>query len=493
MIELLVDRLRWPAALVRERAADQIAELIDEGRQDVCDALLAWIGRQELESRACAGILPFMKVKELTNIRPVDAQELAETCRARSVLSDVFIRYYDPSYADTTTPARHFGLPPAGWHPPYENRETPAAGLRQAFVQRLQLIDNDFHSSLARQFEFERAKLCELHGESPISAFRLAGTRQEGFHPVWYTRSDEITTSAYLRTLASAKSNHGIPEWLIAHIASCVSPVDLGLWQVKSAAKPEWWPNLEAEGATNSIDTQTAAVIKRTTDAAKAWDSGPNVVLAASGCIFQSGLTQHELEVRSFFQQANGPLRPSTNEIFDEVRQTRARVNQQASPLRFEGSVSVDHSFAEISDWSIFSCSGTAHPVAMMSWQAWRSIREIQCPSDGLSDQRLQAVCRQYSVDFENAEGLIASWSDWSDGLSATSMIGLPPGTGWVLTAPRNVIEKRTQRFGMRLGWVWEVRSHFRENRHDDFQEFGSVGETRHQPIGHSLTTKENG
>ena len=453
MIDLLVDRLRWPAALVRERAAAQIALLIAEGRQDVSDALLAWIGRQELESRAGAGILPFLRAKELTNVRPVDTQELAETCGARSVLSDLFMSHYDPMYADATTSARHFGLPPAGWHPPDENPETTARGLRQGLVRRLRLYDNDFHSSLTRQFDFERAKLRELHGDSPTRASRLAGTRQDGFHPGWYTRSDEITASAYLRTLESAESNHGIPGKLIPHLAAFVSPVDLGLWQVKSAAKPEWWPNLETECGPNSLDAQIAAVIQKTNDAANAWGSGTNVVIAASGCIFQSVLTQHDLEVRSFFQQANGPLRPSTEEVWDAVRRSRAWVNQQASPLRFEGSVSVDNGFAQIGDWSIFSCSGTAHPMALMSWQAWRGIREIQCPSDALSARQIHAVCRQYSVDYESAEGLIATWSDWSDGLSATSIMGLPPATGWVLTAPRIVMERCSQTFGMRLGW----------------------------------------
>ena len=477
MIDLLVDRLRWPAALVRERAAAQIALLIAEGRQDVSDALLAWIGSQELESRACSGILPFLKAKELTNIRPVDTQELTETCRARSVLSDLFMRHYDPSYADATTSASENGLPPASWHPPDEKRETTARGLRQGLVQTLQSYDNDFHSSLTLQFEFERAKLRELHGESPTHASRLAGTRQEGFHPAWYTRSDEIAASAFLRTLASAESNHGIPGELIPHMAAIVSPVDMGLWQVKSAAKPEWWPNLETERDQNSIDTQIAAAIQKANDAATAWDSGTDVVIAASGCIFQSGQTQHDLEVRSFFQQSNGPIRPSTNEVLDAVRRSRARVNQQASPLRFEGAVSVDNKFAQIGDWSIFSCSGTAHPVALMSWQAWRGIREIQCPSDALSNQRIHAVCRQNSVDYESAEGLIATWSDWSDGLSATTIMGLRPATGWVLTAPRNVLERCSQRFRMRLGWVWEVRSHFRDGKHDDFQEYRSLGE----------------
>ncbi len=442
MIDLLVDRLRWPAALVRERAAAQIAELIGEGRRDVSDALLAWIGRQELESRACTGILPFLRVKELTNIRPVDTQELAETCGATSVLSDLFIRYYDQSYADAATSARHFGLPPAGWRPLEENRETPVSGLGQGLVRTLRSYDIDCHSSLTRQFEFERAKLRELYGDSPNHASRLRGTRQEGFHPGWYTRSDEIAASAYLRTLASAESDHGIPGDLISHMAAYVSPVDLGLWQVKSAAKPAWWPNLGTESDPNSIEAPIAAAIQEANDAANAWDSGTNVVIAASGCIFQSGQTQHDLEVRSFFQQSNGPLRPSTEEVLDAVRRSRAWVNQKASPLRFEGAVSVDNGFAQIGDWSILSCSGTAHPVALMSWQAWRGMREIQCPSDALSNQRIHAVCRQYSVDYESAEGLIATWSDWSDGLSATSIMGLPPATGWVLTAPRNVIER---------------------------------------------------
>ena len=483
MIDLLVDRLRWPAALVRERAAAQIAELIGEGRRDVSDALLAWIGRQELESRACTGILPLLRLKELTNIRPVDTQEVAETCGARSVLSDLFIRYYDQSYADATTSARHFGLPPSGWQPPEENRETPVSGLGQGLVQTLRSYDNEFHSSLTRQFEFERAKLRELYGDSPNHASRLRGTGQEGFHPGWYTRSDEIAASAYLRTLASAESNHGIPGDLISHMAAYVSPVDMGLWQVKSAAKPTWWPNLETESDPNSIEAQVAAAIQKANDAANAWDSGTNVVIAASGCIFQSGQTQHDLEVRSFLQQANGPIRPSTEEVLDVVRRSPAWVNQQASPLRFEGVVSVGNRFVQIGDWSILSCSGTAHPVAMMSWQAWRGVRKIQCPSYALSSQRIHAVCRQCSVDYESAEGLIATWSDWSDGLSATSIMGLPPASGWVLTAPRNVIERCSQRFGMRLGWVWEVKSHFRDGEHDDFQEYRSVGERGTSPL----------
>ena len=387
------------------------------------------------------------------------------------------MRHYDPAYEDATASAQHSGPPPAAWNPPDGNSAATAIGLGQSLFRELRNFDARFRSSLAGQFEFELAVLRELHGDSPTQAVRLGGTRQDGLHPGWYTLTDENAASAYLRTLAFAKSEYGMPREFVSHLAAFISPVDLGLWRVKSTTRPEWWPNFDAEPIPDSIDAQIAAAIQKMDDAANAWDSEPNVVLAASGCIYQSGLVQHDLEVRSFFQQANGPLRPNTDEVLDVILRSRALVNQQASPLRFEGAVSVDSGVAYVGNWSILPCSGTTHPAAAMSWQAWRGMKEIQCPTDAFSDGEIIAVCRQCSVDYESPEGLIATWSDWSAGLSATSIMGLPPATGWVLTAPRNVVETSSRKAGMRLCWAWEVRSRFRDGLREDLQEYRSQGE----------------
>ena len=472
MIDLLVDRLRWPAALVRERAADQIAKLIVEGRQDVSDALLEWIGRQKLESRAASGILPFLKAQKLSNEQPVSAPAIADACRARSVLSELFLNHYDSSHVADRTLARHSGWPPAGWVPPEENNEAKARGLGKSLLQRLESLERGFQPSLVRQFEFELATLRGKHGGSTNRALRLGGTNQDGFHPGWYALTDENAASAYLRTLAWAESNRRLPQELISHLAAIVSPVDLGLWEVQPGSRPEWWPNFNSEPMPDSIDAQIAAVIQKTNDASNTWGSGAHVVLAASGCVFQSGLVQHELDIRSFFQQAYGPLRPSTEDILKFAVGVRAWVDKQQSPLRFEGTVSIDSGGADIADWWILPCSGTTGPAAAMSWQAWRGIRQVQCPLDMLSDSLVRAICRQQSVDFESDEGLLASWRDWSAGLSAIWIMGLPPATGWVLTAPRGVVEKFSRDHGMRLCWAWELTSHFRDGRYDEFQEY---------------------
>ena len=477
MIDLLIDRLRWPGALVRERTAVQIAQLIARGRQDVSDALIAWISRQELESRAATGILPFLKAQQMTGVRPVSLHDLAAACGTKSILADLFLSHYDPSYAALMTSPRHAGPPPAGWHPPAVNRETIARGMEQSLLRVLQDLPARFRWSIARQFEFELATLRASHGDSPTQAMSLGGTRRNEFHPGWYPLTGENAASAYLRSLAWAEANCGMPRELTAHLAAFVSPVDLGLWSVEPAARPGWWPNFDTEPIPDSIEAQTAAAIQKTNEAANEWDSETNVVLAAKGCIFQSSRVQHELEIRSFFQSADGPLRPGTEAILDAIHNVRARVDQRVSPLRFEGSVSFDRELTRIRDWVILPCSGEAHPTAAMPWQAWRGMRGIQCPTDALSDQDIHAVCRPQSVDYENREGIMATWSDWSAGISATFSMGLPPATGWLLTAPRNKIERLSRDLGMRFCWAWEVTSHFRDGLHEDFKEYRSQGE----------------
>ena len=477
MIDLLVDRLRWPASLVRERVATQIARLIAEGRQDVSDALLAWIGRQELESRVATGILPFLKALELTGGQPVSPQDLAAACGTESALADLFLSHYEPQYAATRTRPRHSGSPPLGWNTPAEHREKTARGLQKSLSQRLQNAEANFGLSLTKQFTFELATLRELHGDSPEHALRFAGTREDGFHPGWYTLTDEIAASAYLRTLAWAESNYDMPWGYVWHLAATVAPVDLGLWEVTHTSRPEWWPNFDTQLIPESIEAQITAVIQKANDAANAWESEEDVVLAANGCILQSGLVYHELTIRSFFQKANGPLRPSTAEILESTCDCRAWVNQKFSSIRFEGTVSIDEKILRTGDWLIMPCSGTTHPTAAMSWQAWRSIRGIQCPTDALSDEEIHAVCHQNSVEYESSEGIIATWRDWSSGLSATSIMGVPPDTGWVLTAPRRIVDRLSRQAKMRLCWVWEVKSLFRDSRYEAPKEYRHQGE----------------
>ena len=476
MIELLVDRLRWPAALVRERAATQLGKLIVEGNQDAPDALIAWIKHQELESLAAIGLLPFLYAATSGDAHPFTADELAAACKARSFLSELYLSHLEPSYVICSGLCRHSGWPPVEWQVPDQLSKLPTRPLGAIFRDRLQEIESHLLRSLTRQFDFEVSALSENHGVSPMRALRSTGSAEIS-HPGWRPLVSEVWLSAFLRTLAWAASSESLPRDLALQEAAKASPIDLGLWGVRPTASPEWWPTAVTNGDRGEVDQEVVATLPNIKAAVDAWGTGSHYVLAASGCISQTGLVQHDLEVRSFFQQAVGPDRPKSEDVFKYLCSVPGSVSQESSPLRFEGAVTVDTTPRCLADWLVVPCSGSTLPNALIVWQPWRGVRGIQCPSHELADSDIQAVCREDSVDYESGGRLIARWSDWARGVSAVTVRNLLPASGWVLSAPRAVVDRFSEATGMKLAWSWEMMSHFREYSYGDFSEHKTHGD----------------
>ncbi|MDE2744756.1 MAG: hypothetical protein OXI41_02055 [Chloroflexota bacterium] len=216
--------------------------------------------------------------------------------------------------------------------------------------------------------------------------------------------------------------------------------------------------------------------------ATRMWDSESEVVLAASGCISQSIRGQHELEVRSCIQKPVGPLSPEPEELFEFVRNGDAYVIPKRTPLRFEGAVGMEASPELLADWIIDICSGTAYPISLHFWQGWRRLRGIECPSPLLSNGPVEAVAAERSLDFVGEEGLVARWTDWTSEMSALLVKGLPPSSGWVLTAPRDIVARVELEAGGQFARCWELTSYFRESGIGEFKEHkshGAVGTSR--------------
>ena len=118
MIEVLVDRLRWPAALVRERAASQLGQLIAEEYPGVSEALIHWIEAQELESLAAIGLLPFIFAAAKNGQWTIDTDQLVSCITAGSILSELYLNHLDSSHAIQQAIGRHSGSPPDSWQKP---------------------------------------------------------------------------------------------------------------------------------------------------------------------------------------------------------------------------------------------------------------------------------------------------------------------------------------------------------------------------------------
>ena len=184
MIEVLVDRLRWPAALVRERAASQLGQLIAEEYPGVSEALMHWIEAQELESLAAIGLLPFIFAAARNGQGITDADQLTSMFAAESILSEMYLNHLDPSHAIRPAIGRHSGSPPDSWKQPNRVSGRPPLNVETECLRRLQNCERIFRKSLTRQFEYETSLLQIRHGESPNQAFWGGGDREEATNPV---------------------------------------------------------------------------------------------------------------------------------------------------------------------------------------------------------------------------------------------------------------------------------------------------------------------
>ncbi len=367
---------------------------------------------------------------------------------------------------------RHSGTPPDIWKPSDSVPQRSSSDIERTYRGILTHYGNSNQARLIRHFDYELDHLRERKGNTPESARWTQGRAETGYHPFWHTISDEVCLSAYLRTLAWTASKEILPEDLILQAAAYASPIDLGLWGVQPTKKPTWWPQLTDDYEVDDIDTQVATVIAQVESATRAWGNGANVILAASGCISQTDLRQYDLDIRSCFQRTDGPLRPTSEELFQYLNSVSASVNQDNSPLRFEGVVDTREESQWMYDWLVIPTSGSSQPVALIGWQTWRGARKIECPSNQLIDGEIRAVCRDSSIEYQSDDGLVARWSDWSQGISAQVVQSTMSANGWVLTAPREIVERFANQNGLQLAWAWEITSYLREYPFQKFTEY---------------------
>ena len=468
-LELLIDRLRWPAGMVRERAASQLGNLIAEGNHEAKDGVIAWIARQQLESLAAMGLLPFLRAARMKRERVFAIEELVSACEARSVLSDLYMNQIDPRYVSSIESCKHSGPPSDRWQSPATKDTDLVSSFQTSLRNRLETIEGVFLKSVARQFDFEVSELRRRYGDSPQHAHTAAGYRNHGYHPGWDYIAREICLSAYLRTLAWTASTRVLPFDAVSMEAATIGPVDLALWEVGTSVCPEWWPELQAPSDKSSIDAEIATVMRNVESCTEAWIANDYVVLAAGGCLHQTSLRQYDLSVRSFFQRPIGPNRPSTEELFTYLQQVRTTIRQDSSPLRFEGRIETEASIDILGDWLIIPSSGSAYPVTPHIWQPWRRMRGIQCPTNVLTRADITAVCREDHIEYESGGKPMAYWSDWTSGMSSLVVRDLLPATGWMLVIPRVIADNFAHETGTTLAWSWEIVNQFRNYSYEGF------------------------
>ena len=476
MIEILVDRLRWPAAMVRERAASQLGKLILDDYPGVRSSILDWMRNQQLESLAAIGFLPFIHAASNGRDGTEFVGELETACQANSILSELYLNHLDPSREIRPATGRHSETPPSDWEKQVEYSGTALLNVEKQCRWSLGKIEGIVGVTLARTFDHEVEVLRDRHGDTARDAYRLHGRRQNGFHPGWQTIAHEIRASAFLRTLAWTASNTFIPDEILMREAASISRIDIGLWNVRTSEKPVWWPDVQTGCKSNETEIDTSELIRDVEAAIEALVNNSQVLLAAGGSIGGNGSRRHNLEIRAF----SGPLDNSRNltngQLFEGLVSVTATVSQTRSPIGFGGLTKLDAQMLGIDSSFIVPMSGKTRSVVPNIWQAWRGIRGIQCPTHLLTEGDLSAVCGDDSINFIGRAGIVAQWSDWTSGVSSLFESGPMPANGWKLVARADIVNTLIEESRGRMAWAWQLKSHHKPHLSREFTETEACG-----------------
>ena len=475
-MDRLLSRLTWPSALVRERTAVALSDLMasdDTGGEHARNSLMDWIAQQSLESTVILGILAFCRLADQDTSLLPDPGELQRSIKKPSILSYELMKHlygsaaikpaWDDCHSSPVTPE----FLPTEFFERYRTNFLPPV-----FSHNLNLIQDKAMLLTFRQWAFEWTQIVASENLHPSETVFSFGMRPNSPKIIADFRVSEVYRSAYLRVLAWAAALGKLSEGAASSMALDACPIDLGLWRVQPGEMPAWWPKpKESDSPIDTVPAQTWAALSRL------WDTrhtifGENMVLAAEGRIFQGDVV-YDLSIRAMFQEAHGPVSGSLDEIMQLCEEAQASQSNQG--VCFDGPLKhidqADMTFRS-QDWSILPASVSVRPAVIPRWQYWRMERGIQVPAPFLASNRLSIRCDSKSVRaFEN-DVEIGRWHDWNVGVTEEYDDSLTFPHGWALEVPQEVVEKFLAESRGTLGWVCELKGFSRSHGYEPYKIF---------------------
>lgn len=236
-LALLFQRLSWPIAMVRWRAAREIRDLLagEDTRPAATDALLSFLERRRTESEVCSILSMLTVIRE--EHRPSIAAVVGRI-RCPSILADILLEsLYGVGAAPGGWETAHSGEAPIGFEPDAYFLEHRGAHLPPISYNQLRRLEQKTGLPFVEQWAWEWKQLCDALGTHfPRYAhyFGDVSEARAGIVGQYHQRQTEVFRSAFIRTFSYAVSVWRMPlksaqGYLIDHVPAVGGLFDLDL------------------------------------------------------------------------------------------------------------------------------------------------------------------------------------------------------------------------------------------------------------------------
>ena len=242
LLDVAISRLRLPVPMAKLQVIHQVARALENesSAQVTWGALLQWIRSLKLESE----VLEALTIVALARGSAIlTSAELRGAISAPSVLSDVFIgRALGTPVLVHSWLKSHSGEAPSTFRNPELTEELSSGTIVPPILKNC-IADLEMRSRkpLLRQWAYEFERHIARNGDAIDGHFSYFGdgpSRGESGH--FIARRGHFARSAFLRTLALASDQWGMPVPVAQAEAMYASPADLSLLPMLPYEKPTW-------------------------------------------------------------------------------------------------------------------------------------------------------------------------------------------------------------------------------------------------------------
>jgi hypothetical protein len=239
----ILERLNWPVRFTRLQAAREYAKLLADPSfgTTALQAYLAWLKERRTENETCSGLAVLFATDK--NHLPSVAV-LTQNIAHPSTLADFMLKeVYGPLASIDDWTSQHSGEVPPSFEPSAYFLRDQRAQIPSSLGDELTRLEEASGLPFIRQwaFEWERTKTAT---DAPLSGFPYhfleASLERSGVSAQIDQRQGDIYRSAYLRTL-----HFGVDFWRmpldVAYAAACKClPLNRGLVDIERVDRPHW-------------------------------------------------------------------------------------------------------------------------------------------------------------------------------------------------------------------------------------------------------------
>ncbi len=465
LLDVLMARLTWPSVQVRERTMSALADVIRgetsrEQHGHIRHRLLEWISTQPIELYAAFGVLTLVKAGD------VQAEEIKRALRRPSLLATLLLREIDASVEDEVF-EMHSGTTigdAVRFAAAFDRHRARLDCSRGAAM-----IQERFGIDLLPQWRCEFEKLLgQLPAPPAWSLHGYFGRRDYEHVSIFDTRGEDVCQSAFLRALAWAVRVRSLPRAIADLHAAKTSPLDLGLWSVEPAPRPQWWP--EPSPDPGLVSTAGAQIETALLNSLQASRSGSRTLLAVSGKIPCGGQQRFEVFVQGVFRECSSEPETYPDAFWVEPSDLGLHPRGE-SLLHLDGELPVgpigERLYGTVRFWPA-TCS--VQTFQLHHWQPSRFSRDLMLPSPGLGREVWSIRCDPSGILLYENGNVVGSWSDWlSDGTERVDA-NEPLAGGMYTSVSTDLVEAFERRTGSRLCWVAKI-TEYRRSYSGPFEE----------------------